>query len=233
MTKNSIVLMLNMLALTTASIYPMSEDDKREIRKELYANYEIDQITVASLSVPGLTLSEIIDRDIQILSEHKAVLQKKIDFCKGSYMRWFIPFMGKLGIVFTGSLSAVTGLFAAGGFQWCKKIYNDGDVQDRWYNWFVDTAADWDIISLNEYYKELKRFELKEKAHPGFTAVCLTVPVAAAFSAFSGLACISCLYNVCKHPGAVNACLSKFKKQMKRDHAIIVQLKEIKHTLAI
>ncbi len=227
------VLIASLLASSTL-VLPMGEADKRAIRKELYANYENDRINIATLSESGLTVSEVVGRDIQILSEHKVVLQKKVDFCKGTYVRSFVPFMNKLGIVFSGGISSATGLFAIGGFQWCKKIYYGGDVQDKWLNWFVDKSADWEFISHNEYYQLLgQRLQLKDKENPGFVAVGLAIPVAAAISMFSGLVFMSCLYNACKYQGNVNICLEKFRKQIKRDQAIIAQLKEIKHTLAI
>jgi len=234
MSKKSIIFIFNLLVLNTASIFSMSEIDKRAIRKELYSNYENDRINVATLSEIGLTLPEVIDRDIEILSEHRDLLQKKIDFCKSSYVRTFLPFFNKVGIVFTGGLSSVTGLFAIGGSQWWKKIYDGGGVQDRWYNWFVDKAADWEFISHNEYYKELvQRFQLKEKENPGFVVVGLAVPAAAAISIFSGLVFMSCLYNAYKYQGNVNIRIQKISERLKRDQAIIAQLKEIKHTLAI
>ncbi len=227
------ILIASLLVSSTLAL-PMSEGDKRAIRKELYTNYKNDQINAATLSETGLSLSEVIDRDIQILSEHKVVLQKSIDFCKGNYVRKFIPFMNGLGVVCSGGLSGGTGLFAALGFEWCKKVYYGGDIQNKWQNWVVDKAADWELISYKEYCRELaQRFDLKAKENPGFLAISLAVPAAAAVSLFSGLVCISCIYNTCKYQGNVNSCLEKFRKQMKRDQAIIAQLKEIKHTLAI
>lgn len=233
MAKRCMVLVLSMLVLST-SLFSMTEEDKRAIRKELYENHANGQINVATLSETGLSLSEVIDRDIQILSEHKVVLQKNIDFCKGNYVRNFVPFMKGVGVVSTGGFCAATGLFAAFGFEWCKKIYYGGDAQDKWQNWIVDKAADWELISYKEYCRELaQRFDLKVKENPGFLAISLAVPVAAAASVISGVVCMSCIYNACKYEGSINALLIKFRKQMKRDQAIIAQLKEIKHILAI
>jgi hypothetical protein len=212
----------------------MNENDKRTIRKELYANYANDRINGATLAENGLTLLEVIDRDIQILSDHNALLQKNVDFHKSPFVRNFAPFINKLGIIFMGGISSATGIFAVGGFQWCKKIYNGGDVQSRWYNWFVDTAANWDVISYKEYFEEIaQRLKLKEKENPGFLAVGAAVPVAAAFSVVSGLVCMSGIYNAYKYQGNINTHVQKMQKKIKRDQAIIAQLKEIKHNLVI
>ncbi len=210
----------------------MNEADKRVVRKELYLNHVNGCINRATLVENGLTLAEVIDRDIQTLSEHKLFLQKKIDFCKGSYVRSFVPFMNKFAVMISGGVSAFTGLFAIGGSEWCKRIYNGGDVSTRWYNWGIDRFADWGVFPQSDYEKEVaQRLALMNKQNPGFFEVGVAVPVAAVISTVSGLLFIKCFYDTCRHQGKVNAYIQKVQKRFERDQAIIVQLEEIKQTV--
>ena len=87
MNKKNVILAISLMASATALVLPMSTNEKRIIRKELYSNYENNRINTATLAENGLTVLDIIDRDIQILSEHKNMLQSKVDSGKGFFVR--------------------------------------------------------------------------------------------------------------------------------------------------
>lgn len=232
MNKKNVILAISLMASATALVLPMSTNEKRIIRKELYSNYENNRINTATLAENGLTVLDIIDRDIQILSEHKNMLQSKVDSGKGFFVRSFMPFINKLMAVSLGSFSTATGLFAVGGSEWCKNAYNSGGLSNSWYNWGVDTAAHWNFMSRTDYNKELmQRIDIINKQNPGFLEVSAAVPVAAVISTISGLLFAKVMFDIYRYHGRLNAYVQKVQKRFERDQAIIAQLKEIKGAL--
>jgi hypothetical protein len=231
MSKKYTFLMLNLLVLNTVSIFSMSEDDKRAIRKELYSNYKNDRINAIILAETGLTLSEVIDRDIQILSEHEKVLLKKMDIYKNR-MIWD-PAFDKVGVVFSGAIFSSAAFIHAIAAEKIKEFTNDGKLLVRTGNWFTDYVEYFQMSTCE--YKNLvaKNLSIKAAQDPEATIACLCVLPAYIITGTAAVICLKKIYDVLRNPYKLRACFQKVKNRFERDQAIIAQLKEIKHTLAI
>ncbi len=230
MSKKSIILMLGVLG-STVSLLSMNEDDKRAIRKELYANYANGQLNVVTLSESGLTVSEVIDRDIQILSEHKNVLLKKMDVYK-SRIVWD-PAFDKVGIVFSGAIFGLACGVHHLAAETIRDFTNNGKLLTHTGNWFTD-YVEYFQMSTREYKKLIaQNLTIKAAQDPEAVIAGACLLPAYAILSVAGVICLKKIYNVMVHPYKLRRCLVKVKNRFDRDQAIIVQLKEIKHTLAI
>jgi hypothetical protein len=230
MNKKNIFLVINLFAMNIA-IFSMSDSEKLAIRKELYSNYENDRINSATLVEDGLTLTEVIDRDIQILSEHKNVLLKKMDVYKGR-MIWD-PAFDKVGVVFSGTIAAVACAIHALASETIREFTNNGQLLVNTGNWSTD-YVEYFKMSTREY-KNLIRKNLATKASqdPEAMLACLCVLPAYIITFVAGGMCLKKIYDVFRSPRKWNACIQEAQKRFERDQAIVVQLKEIKHTLVI
>jgi hypothetical protein len=221
------MILMASLLVSSALILPMSEGDKRAIRKELYTNYENDRINAATLSEVGLTVSEIIDRDIQILSEHKSVLLKKMDVYKARLV--CDPVFDKVIAGFSGVIATFSCVMHAAGSEIITECTRDGKLNINTGNWFTDYLA---------YFQMPDTYAITATGHvfikdQQMTRACQWVlPFYIMTIVGSGI-CLKKIFDIIAHPRQLRASLAKVKNCFDRDQAIIVQLKEIKHTLAI
>src|ERR1700722_17687818 len=102
MNKKNMFLALIATVFATGSMLSISNSDQRKIRKDLYLKYEHGLVNAVQLTESGLSLSEVIDRDIQILDQHKDLLQYKIKMNKSGFGRSLID-----GI-FLGGINAIS-----------------------------------------------------------------------------------------------------------------------------
>jgi hypothetical protein len=227
MSKKSIVFILNLLVLNTASIFSMSEDEKRAIRKELYSNYENDRVNAATLSEAGLTLEEIIDRDIEILDMHQYVLQRRLAFCKSAFKNDLF-----LGCLWGGSF-----LFA--GFTCGTSVGKISDIMHNDYPsgksgvWFVDNVA-YNLLSSIDYRRFVKEnVSSIAKCDPKMQSLLDVMLVTGVATIVCGLLFSKKVFNILDYAKTLYRYIQRTQQRVERDQAIIAQLKEIKHTLAI
>lgn len=224
-------LMLSVLISSAISISPMDESDKRAIRKELYSNYQNNCINKITLAESGLTLEEVIDRDIQILVEHEKILLKKINVVKNNNKLSFSSRIMRAG--FFGNISA----FAWAVNDVSRSITNDftenGELYKKTGNWWVDNIGYYQMTTSE--YKKLVRESFKQKLDQDseIRIYELLTPISCIIALISGGLCLKVIYNAFVTPIRLVFYFEKIQKRFDRDQAIIVQLKEIKHTLVI
>jgi len=224
MNKKNMFLMLNLLVFSAVSLFSMNEADKRAIRKELYLNYENDCINRITLAENDLSLSEVIDRDIEILSEHKDLLQNKISFCKNAFKTDL--FLGGIH----GSVSFLMGLSCVGSFTQMQERAEDY-VSGKTGSWFIDKVV-YNALSSWDYNKFVKEnagdivksdSRMKELSNIMGISALMTI-------IFGGMFLKKAFY-VCSYASSLHGYIQKLQQHFKRDQAIILQLKEIKQII--
>gem|GEM_PF-4774987 len=243
---NKHIVLLILITLCNTTLLPLSSQEARLIRKNLYSQYDNGVITYAQLAEPGMTMQDVIERDLQVMIEHKQKLQLKLDGYKGFFVRRFVPGLRVVAMFVTGTISSVTGLFAYGGSVWVNNTIKKGDLQtdmlDGAIN-FTDPLVEYfsqkGMLSqkdVKEYNEEVMRYKVEkfqrmDRENPGFKEVAVLAPFAAMISAISGLLFLSSLYSLCTYKGKITAAMEKVQKRFNRDQAIIGQLKELQYTL--
>jgi hypothetical protein len=220
------ILIASLLASSTL-VLPMSETDKRAIRKELYANYENDRINVVTLSEVSLTLEEVIDRDIDILDEHTYALQRRLTFCKGAFKNDLYS-----GCFWGGS-------FLLAGFTCGDSIGKISDIMHNDYPsgksgvWFIDNVA-YNLLSSIEYRRFVKEnISSIAKCDPKMQSLLDVMLVTGVATIVCGLLFSKKVFNILEYAKTLYRYIQRAQQRVERDQAIIAQLKEIKHTLAI
>jgi hypothetical protein len=234
MSKKNIVLILNLLVLNTASVFSMSEADKRTIRKELYFNYQTGCINAATLAEDELSLLEVIERDIQILNQHQDLVQRKINLSKRGFTHSLV------GGIFLGGINMISGSIARAQSKYINSLWNgDGNSSIKLSDYWVDIQSYFGAI--NEKHKaqyDIEKFKQLCKDYPELPYNVLIASTAGIVTVITGLWCIKKVYDMCRHNSfSVSMYIAKCKARIDRDQAIIVRLKEvkraIKHNLSI
>ncbi len=226
MSKKSIILMLGVLG-STVSLLSMNEDDKRAIRKELYANYANGRINAATLYESGLTLEEVIDRDIDILDDHKYELQSRLGFCKGAIKSDL--FLG----CFWGGSFLLAGFTCGDSIGKIDNIMHNDYLSGKSGVWIVDNIA-YNLLSSVEYRRFVKEnMSSITKSDPKMQSLLNVMLVTGIATIVCGLLFSKKVCNILDYAKTLYRYIQKTQRRVERDQAIIVQLKEIKHTLAI
>ena len=97
-------------ALWSGTLLPITDQEARVIRKNLYALQ--DKISQEQLIESGLTICEVIDRDLEILTAHKDMLLQKIDKQKGFVVQKLLPTMQGALALTTGAVASILGTFS-------------------------------------------------------------------------------------------------------------------------
>jgi hypothetical protein len=224
--KNKMILIASLL-VSTASILPMSETDERAIRKELYANYENGRINPITLSEIGLTLEEVIDRDIDILDDHKYALQRRLTFCKSAITDDFF-----LGGFWLGS-SAAAGFICSALVEKINDIIRNDYASGKSGVWLVDNVA-YNFLSSIEYRRFVKEnLSAIAKCDPKMQTLVNATLITGTATIVCGLLFFNKVCKVLDYAKTLYRYIQKAQQHIERDQAIIAQLKEIKHTLAI
>lgn len=225
MNKKNMFFMTMMMALATSSMLPMSDSEERAIRKDLYLNYENDQINTFTLAEDGLTLSEVIDRDITILSQHKYSLQRRMTFCKGAVKSDL--FVGG----FWGGSSILSGLICSSSFGKIKDLIQNDYASGKTGVWFVDKVA-YNLLSPMDYEEFVKKnLSAIAKCDPKINAFIDTTCITAAVTVICGLLFLNKLCNVCGYARTLYRYIQKTQKHVERDQAIIDRLAAIKEII--
>ncbi|HSC24756.1 MAG TPA: hypothetical protein VLB80_00870 [Candidatus Babeliales bacterium] len=231
MNKKNMILAINVMVCCTTSMLPMSDSEKRAIRKELYSNYEHNRINTATLAENDLTLSEVIDRDIQLLFDHKNVLQAKIDLCKSTSVRSTVPFLNKLAAGFFGSITLLTGTIHAIAADKVRQATQNGNLFKKTGNLYTDYVAYYQMTTSDYEKVVAQNLAWKLNQNPEVIKAVEWLLPSFFLALASGGVCLTILYHICRYHGKLNACTKKLQKRFERDQAIIVQLKEIKQTV--
>src|SRR5436190_4710537 len=137
-------------ALWSGTLLPITDQEARVIRKNLYALQ--DKISQEQLIESGLTICEVIDRDLEILTAHKDMLLQKIDKQKGFVVQKLLPTMQGALALTTGAVASILGTFSFSASEWANK---------RWKNrpslLILDIAAIFDNPNDDEYDNYLQR----------------------------------------------------------------------------
>ena len=215
-------LMLNLLVFSTVSLFSISEADKRAIRKELYLNYENDSINRITLAEDGLSLLEVIDRDIEILSEHKDLLENKISFCKSAFKTDL--FLGSI----VGGISVLAGLSCVGSFTQMQERINKDYVSGKTGSWFIDKVV-YNALSSWNYNKFVKENAGDiVKSDSRMKELSNIMGISALMTAVFGVMFLKKAFYICSYARSLNGYIQKLEKHFWRDQAIILELKEIK-----
>ncbi len=221
--------------LTPSFMLPLTPKEERIIRKELYAAQEQGQLSKNQLFEPGMRLSDVIVRDLDILLRHKTKLQSKIDFHKSGFIRTFVPAVNGLVASLCAIVSGVSSTFTLFSSIAVDNIWNGKNDTRVWLaDGCVNFLSQWGAVTPKELV-EYNKFKLDHLAHqyPGFVDMSQALPAAAVVSVISSALLIQTLYTIYKYKGRVDAYIKKTQVRWNRDQAVIMKLKEMQQELAV
>lgn len=216
--------MAMMIAFATGSAF---SSEARKIRKDLYLKDKSGLLNIVQLAEAELSLSEVLDRDIQILEQHKDVLQRKINLNKSGFTR------SLTGFIVLGGINFASSSIANAHSKYINSLWNgDGDLSIKFTDGVVGVTSWFGLI--NESHKtqyDQEKFKQLCKDYPELAPRVMVALAAAAVAMVSGLWCIKKVYNMCKFNSiSVSMYITKCKTRIERDEAIVAQLKQLKYS---
>jgi hypothetical protein len=217
-------------ALWSGTLLPVTNQEARVIRKNLYALQ--DKISQEFLIEPGLTICEVIDRNLEILTAHKDMLLQKIDKQKGFVVQKLFPALQNALALTTGAVASILGTFSFSASEWANK---------RWKNrpslLIADVIAifgdryEWDqyIQHRQVFLKEKSFGELKDDLKHLQTDIGPILPFTTAIALVAGSVFTYSAYWLWKHKSKTAAKVAKIQQRFDRDQRIIARLKELKY----
>ena len=187
-------------------------------------------INAVQLTESELSLSEVLDRDIQILDQHKDSLQYKIKTNKSGFAR------SLTGGIVLGGINAVSANIAQSELKDISSLWNgDGSLSLKVLDSAVGIGS-W-FGAINEFQKDqYNREKAKQlfKDYPELGSKAVILAGASVVAMVSGLWCIKKVYNMFKfNPFSVSFYIAKCKRRINRDEVIIAQLRQLKYDATV
>lgn len=217
--------MTMMMVFATHSLLPISTNDQRKIRKDLYVKYDNSLLNAVQLAEPGLTLSAVIERDIQILEQHKDVLQYKIKTNKSGFVR------SLTGGIVLGGINVASAAIVQSEGKYITSVWNGDGSRFKVLDPVVGIGS-WfgaiNEIQKDQYNREKAKQLLKD--YPELGPKFAILAGASVVAIVAGLWCIKKVYNMFKfNPVSVSQYIAQCKKRIDRDQMIIAQLQQLKY----
>ncbi len=220
---------LTAVVLAISSVLPAFSYDARAIRKDLKAKYAHNLINKSQLAEDGVSLLEVLDRDIQIMEKDKERLQRAMDDHKGIIERSIVPFFKKVGTAVTGGLSATTGLLALGGSSWLLEHWTgERNYGIKATDAIVKKGAFFGLNQKDVDRYNQNKFDFLINTVQGFKESVVLVPIFAVTSIVSGYLFMKMARSAWNHHAQLDAKIAKWKASIDRNDAIIAQLKDLK-----
>jgi hypothetical protein len=204
--------------------------DACAIRRDLEAKYAHNLINECQLIEDGISLLEVIDRDIRIMEDHKQLMQQNIDLRNGAFIRSIAPFLQKIIAAVAGGVSLATGLGAVAIGSWSQQVWNgETDRSIKITDALVKTGSFFKILNGNDvwsYYGDKTNHLCRTVK--GYQESLILTPVLGAVSIAASCFFIATVLSVWGYQARVNAAIAIFQDHINRDNAIIAQLKELK-----
>ena len=226
MNKKNMFFVTMMMVFATHSLLSISTNDQRKIRKDLYLKYDNSLLNAVQLTEPGLTLSEVLERDIQILDQHKDALQYKIKINKSGFGR------SLAGGIVLGGINVGSAAIVQSEAQYINSLWNgDGDLSLKVSDGVVIIKSWLGIINEDQKNQHnLKKAKQLFKDYPELGSRFAIFVGASVVAIVSGLWCIKKVYNMFKfNPVSVSQYIAQCKKRIDRDQMIIAQLQQLKY----
>lgn len=206
-------------------------NNPRVIRKDLQEKYALGLLDRYQLIEQGLSLEEVLDRDIRIMQDYKKYLELRISFNKGIFVRNILPLFKAVSALIAGGVSASTGIFAISGTSWLKdKWEGKGDLGTRISDSVFETLWSWNLLKDSQVAQYMQdRFDHFKKTNPKLQEVIVMTSAAGVISILSGLLCIKLATSLYKHNGKLDASIAKWRQKVQNSSAIIGQLKKLKY----